>query len=170
MQILTGDYFDIEIVLLLFCFIMRNFWCLKHFGLWQTICGSPFRKKQGLSKDRNQPILKILYSFMQVFPLLEQRRFSGFKSLCASLPCSKLFPVYIYVSRAGTVSLKGLKFPAFGLKLAQLFLNTFVCALKDWEKSNSHQGKLFSWQIQKIIAKKYFFFTFCMLIGQSDWH
>ena len=160
MQILTGEYFDIGIVLLLFCFIMRNFWSLKHFGLWQAICGSPFRRKQGLSKDRNQPILKTLHSFMYFLCL--SRGYFQASSLCVQFYHAQSCSQCTYVSRAGTVSLKGLKFPAFGLKLAQLFLNTFVCALKDWEKSNSHQGKLFSWQIQKIIAKKYFSNFSCM--------
>ena len=130
--------------------------------MWQSL-----QKEIGTIK-RQKPTNFKNTTFIYVFPLLEQRIFSGFKSLCASLPCSKLFPVYIYVSRAGTVSLKGLKFPAFGLKLAQLFLNTFVCALKDWEKSNSHQGKLFSWQIQKIIAKKIFSNFSCMFLNPNN--
>ena len=51
--------------------------------------------------------------------------------------CSKFFPsirhLFSQFSRAGTVSWKGHKFLAFGLELAQPFLNT-VPALKNLEK------------------------------------
>ena len=72
------------------------------------------------------------------------------KTFCC-YDCLKVFPSVHYLfsqfSRAGTVSWKGHKFSAFGLELAQSFLNAVFLVSRTWKTSNSHLEKLFSWQI-----------------------
>ena len=53
-----------------------------------------------------------------------------------------MHPKYSYFSRAATVSRKGHKFLAFGLEIAQPFLNT-VPAPKNLEKKKLTLGKTF---------------------------
>ena len=45
------------------------------------------------------------------------------------------------------------------------FSHQSVPALKNWETSNSHLEKLFSWEFQTIIATKYYFFQGNLLKG-----
>ena len=57
MQILTGDYFDIGIFLLLLCFIMRNFWCLNVLGYGKRYVVVPL--------ERNRDYQKIEHSVLE---------------------------------------------------------------------------------------------------------
>ena len=60
---------------------------------------------------------------------------------------SKCLLLFSQFSQAGIVSRKGHKFSAYGLELAQPFLNTIFLLSRTGKKSNSHLEKLFSRQI-----------------------